>query len=101
MVRAHPPRAHGAGAAHPEHRRGIAGPARLQIADQLLQLVAHEAQGQLQVHALRRHQVVGAQKLGCDSEERNTKRLVALPPDGEARRHGVPAVFLEMGRHPV
>src|SRR5438105_5702073 len=99
VVRAHAPRAHGAGAAHPEHRRGIAGAARLQIADQLLQLLAHEPQGELQVHALRRYQVVGAQKLACDREKRNTKVLVALPPKGEPRRHGVAAVFLEMGRH--
>src|SRR6266566_3259461 len=98
VVRADPARAYGAGTAHPEHGRRIAGAARLEIADQLLQLVAHEAQWQLQVHPLRRHQVVGAQKLACDAEKRNTKRLVALPADREARRHGVPAVFLEMGR---
>src|SRR5256885_14318031 len=83
------------------HRRGVPGAARLQVADQLLQLVAHEAQGQLEVHALCRHQVVGAEKLACDGEKRNTKLLVALPPDGEARGHGMPAVFLEMGRHAV
>src|SRR5205823_1134152 len=77
VVRAHPSRAHGARAAHPEHRRRVAGPARFQVANQLLQLLAHEAQGQLQVHALRRHQVVGAQKLARDREKRNTKRLVA------------------------
>src|SRR5207245_795650 len=37
-----------------------------------------------------------AQKLARDGEKRNTERLVALPADGEPRRHGVAAVLLEV-----
>src|SRR5256884_1231167 len=44
VVRADPARPDGASAAHSEYGRRIAGAARLEIADQLLQLVAHEAQ---------------------------------------------------------
>ena len=99
MVRAHAPGVDGAGAAHAEHRRRVAGPARLQVADQLFQLLAHQAQGQLQIDALRGDQVVGAKKLARRAEKRNTKRLVAIAPDGEARGHGVPAVLLEQRRH--
>src|SRR6266700_3864839 len=63
----------GAGLSHAEHRRRIARTARLEVADQLLQLVAHEAQRQLQVDPLGGHQVVGAQKLARDGEKRNTE----------------------------
>src|SRR2546429_9127798 len=45
--------------------------------------------------------VEGAERLASAAEKRTTNRLVALPPDGEARRHGMAAVFLEMGRHAV
>src|SRR6266566_5049812 len=95
VVRAHAPGVDGAGAAYAEHRRRVAGPARLQVADQLFQLLTHQAQGQLQIDALRGDQVVGAKKLARRAEKRNTKRLVAIAPDGEARGHGVPAVLLE------
>src|SRR6266700_3468854 len=73
VVRAHAPGADGAGLSHAEHRRRIARTARLEVADQLLQLVAHEAQRQLQVDPLGGHQVVGAQKLARDGEKRNTE----------------------------
>src|SRR5207249_2615197 len=79
-----------------EDRRRIARTARLEVADQLLQLVAHETQRQLEVDPLGGHQVVGAQKLARHGEKRNTERVVALPADGEARGHGVTSVFLEM-----
>src|SRR2546428_27969 len=101
VVRPDAPCADRAGLAHAEDRRGIARTARLEIADQLLQLVAHEAQRQLQVHPLGGHQVVGAQKLARDGEKRNTERGVALPPDGEPRRHGVAPVLLEMVPDPM
>src|SRR5207249_8886550 len=91
VVRPDTPRTDRAGLAHAEHRGRIAGTARLEIANQLLQLVAHEAQRQLQVHPLRGHQVIGVQKLTRDGEKRNTERLVALAADGEPRRHGVAA----------
>src|SRR5213594_1568497 len=96
VVRPDTPRADRARLAHAEHRRRIARTAWLEVANQLLQLVAHEAQRQLQVHPLRGHQVVGVQKLTRDGEKRNTERVVALAADGEPRRHGVAAVLLEM-----
>src|SRR3989449_5817342 len=96
VVRPDAPRAHRAGLPHAEARRRIARTARLEVTDQLLQLAAHETQRQLEVDPLGGHQVVGAQKLARDGEKRNTERVVALPADGEARGHGVTAVFLEM-----
>src|SRR3989454_472164 len=101
VVRPDAPRAPGAALPHAEDRRRIARTARLEVADQLLQLVAHETQRQLEVDALGGHQVVGAQKLARDGEKRNTERVVALPADGEARGHGVTAVFLEMVPDPL
>src|SRR3989475_1119326 len=101
VVRPDAARAHRAGLPHAEDRGRIARTARLEVADQLLQLVAHETQRQLEVDPLGGHQVVGAQKLARDGEKRNTERVVALPADGEARRHGVTAVLLEMVPDPV
>src|SRR6266480_3951626 len=101
VVRPDAARAHRAGLPHAEDRGRIARTARLEVADQLLQLVAHETQRQLEVDPLGGHQVVGAQKLARDGEKRNTERLVALPADGEARGHGVTAVFLEMVPDPM
>src|SRR5947208_13421331 len=96
VIRPDAPRTDGAGLPHAEDRRRITRTARLQVADQLLQLVAHEAQRQLQVDPLGGHQVVGAQKLARDGEKCNTERVVALAADGEPRRHGMAAVLLEM-----
>ena len=101
VVRPDAPRAHGSGVPDAEHRRGVARPARLQVPDELLQLVAHEPERQLQIHALRGHQIIGAQKLCRGLEKGNTERLVPLAPDGQARRHGVAAVLLEVVADPV
>src|SRR5437773_2925601 len=101
VVQAHAPRPDRARAPHPEHRRGIARPARLEVAHQALQFFADEPQGQLQVHALVRHQVVGAQKLAGDAQKCNTELLVAGAADGEPRRHHVPAVLLQGVAHAV
>src|SRR5438876_1217471 len=101
VVRPDAPCADRAGLPHAEDRRGIARTARLEIADQLLQLVAYEAQRQRQVHPLGGDQVAGAQKLARERENRDTERVGALPPDGEPRRHGVAPVLLEMVPDPM
>src|SRR6266576_2103495 len=101
VVRPDAARAHRAGLPHAEDRGRIARTARLEVADQLLQLVAHETQRQLEVDPLGGHQVVGAQKLARDGEKRNTERVVALPADGEARGHGVTAILLEVVADPM
>src|SRR5438552_752118 len=96
-----PPGADRAGAAHPEHRRRIPGPARLQVTHQLLERGTHQPERQLQIDALGGRQVVGAQKLARHLEKRNTERLVALPLDRQPRRHRVAAILLEVVPHPV
>src|SRR5881409_3250063 len=96
MVRSDAPGTDSARVPHAEHRRRVPRTARLQIPNQLLELVTHEPQGQLEIHPLGGHEVLGAQKVARDREKRNTEGLVPLPADGESRRHRVPAVLLEM-----
>src|SRR5437773_274109 len=68
---------------------------------QALQLRADQPQGQVRVHALRRRQVGGAQKLAGDAQNCNADLLGAGAAVGEPRRHHVPAVLLQGVAHAV
>src|SRR6267378_2302031 len=96
VIRPDAPGADRARVAYAEHRRRIARPARLEVPNQAFQIAVHLGERQLEVHPLARRQVGGGEKLARHAEERNAKGIELVAPDGQARRHHVAAVFLEV-----
>jgi hypothetical protein len=101
VVRPHATRADRAGPSDPEHRRRVPHPARLEVTNESLQILAQFGERQLEIDPLRGHQVVGAKKLARDRRKRNTEFLETIPAHGQAGSHGVTTVFLEAMPHPV
>src|SRR5512145_1348944 len=96
MVRADAARADRARVPHAEHGRRIPRPARLEMPHQTLELRADLVQRQLEIDPLARREVLGREKLPRNAEERTAKLVEPVTPDGEAGRHRMAAVFLEV-----
>src|SRR5690349_5492984 len=96
MVAADAARPDGPRVAHAEHGRRVARAARLEMANQPLQLLTHGRERHLEVDALSGREVVGREPRRGDGEKCAAKAVELVAADREPRGHRVTAVLLEV-----